>query len=77
MSAVIKIGETRATFAEGRWTCVDADAAAALNGLVPADGFSPSDPAPEQTMAEEAVRVFGAEIVSIDPPEESEEGTVH
>jgi len=77
MSATIQLGNELATFNGGRWIAKNRDLARRLNALLPEGGFSPSDPAPDRTAANAAVRAMGAVILSVDNPEPFEDDVIY
>lgn len=74
MSAKIKLGETIAVIDGMFWTVESGDHrwAEILNEDIPIEGPSPSDPDPDLTQAESAVKNYGAVIVSNDNKDSGE-----
>jgi hypothetical protein len=51
------------------WTSPDAGLASMLNASLPWHGSSPANPHPDLTAAQDAIAVFGGEILHADPVE--------
>lgn len=77
MAVVIDIIGTQATVQDYQWSCDDPDLLATLDSLKRPYGPSGDDPNPDQTLADRAVEVLGATIVSADVLEPGEPGRVY
>lgn len=55
----------KATYQDARWECSDASLARTLNALMPAHGFSASDPNPDQSAVDLVKAMFDVEILEV------------
>lgn len=69
MSATVKIGPHKARIEGYVWTCEDKALQRLLNALLSPFGPSGSDPNPDASAAEAAVKTLGGRVLQADPTE--------
>jgi hypothetical protein len=77
IKTIVELYDVRATFENGEWHSEDFHTQGMLNAYMPAGGFSPADPHPDQSAIDRARLQFPAlKVISIAPPAQEEEGPV-